>query len=119
MQAKQSLYQFVILRFPKIFSDPTVGEEARSLYDEAQSMLASITAESSLEARSDAKIDCGISQPLICDTTFQARAVVSFFPANSEGDDILVYADEDSDAPRDGRGSCICDVWLEIMLKTL
>ena len=58
-------------RFPKIFSDPTVGEEARSLYDEAQTMLASITAESSLEARSDAKIDCGISQPLICDAIFR------------------------------------------------
>ena len=65
-------------RFPKIFNDPTVGEEARSLYDEAQSMLSAITADSSL----------------------QARAVVAFFPANSEGDDILVYADDDSVAPR-------------------
>ena len=70
MQAKQSLYIFVILRFPKIFSDPTVGEEAQSLYNEAQTMLASIMAESTLEARRNARIKCGITQPLICDAIF-------------------------------------------------
>ena len=65
-----------------------MGEEARSLYDEARSMLSAITADSSLEA----------------------RAVVAFFPANSDGDDILVYADDDSDTPRDAWRPYTCYV---------
>ena len=36
-----------VFRFPKIFDDPTVGGEARTLYDEAQSMLATVIADAS------------------------------------------------------------------------
>jgi 5-methyltetrahydrofolate--homocysteine methyltransferase len=58
--------------YPKIFDDPTVGAEARKLFDEAQSMLKEI-----LEKK-----------------LLTAKAVVGLFPANSVGDDIEVYEDE-------------------------
>ena len=58
-------------RFPRILDDPVVGESARSLYDDAQAMLARIIAERWLEA----------------------RAVLGFFPARSAGvDDIEILA---------------------------
>ncbi len=59
-------------RFPAILDDAKVGEAARSLYDDAQAMLDKIVAEN----------------------WFKASAVVGFWPANADGDDILVYADE-------------------------
>jgi len=59
-------------RFPKIFNDPTVGCEAKRLYDEAQEMLETIRGGGLLEA----------------------RGVVGFYPANSVGDDVCLYADE-------------------------
>jgi 5-methyltetrahydrofolate--homocysteine methyltransferase len=59
-------------RFPAILDDPKVGEAARSLYDDARNMLDRIVREK----------------------WFTARAVVGFWPANAEGDDIAVYADE-------------------------
>jgi 5-methyltetrahydrofolate--homocysteine methyltransferase len=59
--------------YPKIFNDPQKGEEARRLYDEAQTMLDRVMAEKWL----------------------QAEAVYGFFPANSDGDDIVVYRNED------------------------
>ena len=59
--------------YPKIFNDEAVGKEARKLFDEAQAMLKKWAAE----------------RPLTM------NAVVGFFPANSEGDDILVYTDEE------------------------
>jgi 5-methyltetrahydrofolate--homocysteine methyltransferase len=59
-------------RFPAILDDPKVGEAARSLYDDARKMLDRIVKEK----------------------WFTARAVVGFSPANAEGDDIAVYADE-------------------------
>ena len=59
-------------RFPAILNDPKVGEAARSLYEDARAMLDKIVAEQ----------------------WFKAHAVVGFFPANAQGDDILVYADE-------------------------
>ncbi|KAJ3288427.1 hypothetical protein HK104_008178 [Borealophlyctis nickersoniae] len=58
--------------FPKIFNDETVGEEARKLYDEAQVML----------------------KEIIKDNILKARAIVGFWPANSVGDDVELYADE-------------------------
>ncbi|XP_013387692.1 methionine synthase [Lingula anatina] len=57
--------------FPKIFNDPTVGEEAKKLYNEAQAMLKKIT---------DNKL-------------LTARGVVAFYKANSIGDDIELYDD--------------------------
>jgi 5-methyltetrahydrofolate--homocysteine methyltransferase len=59
-------------RFPAILDDAKVGEAARALYDDARRMLDRIVKEK----------------------WFTARAVVGFWPANAEGDDIAVYADE-------------------------
>ena len=59
-------------RYPRILDDAVKGEEARKLFADAEAMLQRITAEKWL----------------------QADAVVGLFPANSEGDDILVYADK-------------------------
>ena len=58
--------------YPKIFSDPVVGVEAKKLFDEGQQLLDQIIAEKWLTA----------------------RAVVGFWPANSVGDDIELYTDE-------------------------
>jgi len=59
-------------KFPAILEDDVVGEAARHLYDDARAMLERIVAEGWL----------------------RARAVVGLFPANSVGDDIVVYGDE-------------------------
>jgi 5-methyltetrahydrofolate--homocysteine methyltransferase len=59
-------------RFPAILDDPKVGDVARSLYDDARKMLERIVAEK----------------------WFKAQAVIGFWPANADGDDIAVYADE-------------------------
>jgi 5-methyltetrahydrofolate--homocysteine methyltransferase len=59
--------------YPSILEDPVVGSEARQLYAHAREMLERVVAEGWLEA----------------------RAVVGLFPANSLGDDIEVYTDED------------------------
>jgi 5-methyltetrahydrofolate--homocysteine methyltransferase len=64
-------------KFPAILDDAKVGEAARSLYADAQDMLRQIVAE----------------------RWFQAHAVVGFWPANSEGDDILLFGDERRAAP--------------------
>jgi len=56
-------------KFPAILNDPVVGESARPLYADAQHML-----------------NC-----LIEEQWLRARAVVGLFPANSVGDDIVVY----------------------------
>ncbi|WP_031433786.1 methionine synthase [Methylomarinum vadi] len=59
-------------RYPAIFEDKVIGEEARKLFDDAQVMLHKIIAEQWLEA----------------------RAVIGFFPANSRDEDIILYTDE-------------------------
>jgi 5-methyltetrahydrofolate--homocysteine methyltransferase len=59
-------------RFPAILDDAKVGEVARSLYEDARKMLDLIVREK----------------------WFKARAAVGFWPANAEGDDIALYADE-------------------------
>lgn len=60
-------------KFPKILQDDTIGEEARKLYDDAQSMLSLIKGQHWLSA----------------------RAVIGFFPANSvNDDDIELYSDD-------------------------
>jgi len=59
-------------RYPEIFDDPTVGESARKLYEEAQALL----------------------QQIICEKSLVASGVYGFFPANSVGDDIELYTDE-------------------------
>jgi len=59
-------------KYPKIFDDPKIGVEARKLFDEAQAFLKEIIARKLLKA----------------------KAVIGFFPANSAGDDIVVYTDD-------------------------
>ena len=58
--------------YPKIFNDETVGAEAKKLYEEAQRMLKSIMDNKRLKL----------------------NGIIGFYPANSVGDDIEVYADE-------------------------
>ena len=65
-------------KFPAILDDAKYGPAARSLYDDAKAMLARIVAE----------------------RWFRASAVIGFWPANSDGDDIVVYADEARATPK-------------------
>ncbi|HEX6241440.1 MAG TPA: vitamin B12 dependent-methionine synthase activation domain-containing protein, partial [Polyangiales bacterium] len=58
--------------FPRIFEHETYGEQAKSLYADAQKLLDRIIAEKLL----------------------RARAVYGIFPANAVGDDVEVYTDE-------------------------
>jgi 5-methyltetrahydrofolate--homocysteine methyltransferase len=64
-------------KYPAILDDAVVGEAARSLFADAQAMLRKIADE----------------------RWFRASAVIGLWPANSEGDDILVFADEARSAP--------------------
>jgi len=64
-------------KYPAILNDDKYGEAARTLFDDATAMLARIVREN----------------------WFAARGVVGFWPANAEGDDILVYADEMREKP--------------------
>ncbi|HAT35692.1 MAG TPA: methionine synthase, partial [Rhodospirillaceae bacterium] len=58
--------------YPAILEDDVVGEAARSLFSDAKAMLERIVDEGWLSA----------------------RGVIGFFPANSAGDDVIVYEDE-------------------------
>uniref|UniRef100_A0A4W3IM47 Methionine synthase n=1 Tax=Callorhinchus milii TaxID=7868 RepID=A0A4W3IM47_CALMI len=58
--------------YPKIFKDPTVGEEARKVYQDAQNML----------------------NIMIDRKHLKARGIVGFWPAQSVGDDIHVFAED-------------------------
>ena len=57
--------------FPRILDDPIIGEEARRLYEDAQRLL----------------------RRIIDERLLTARAVIGFWPANTVGDDIELYAD--------------------------
>jgi len=59
-------------RYPRIFDDPTVGKEARSLYDDARRML----------------------DDIVSNRRFRARGVFRFWPAQRLGDDVALYDDE-------------------------
>jgi 5-methyltetrahydrofolate--homocysteine methyltransferase len=56
-------------RFPKILDDPKIGKAAKDLYEHAQKLLGQI-----------------VGGKLI-----RARGVYGFWPANSDGDDIVLY----------------------------
>lgn len=58
--------------YPKILSDPERGVEATKLFNDAKAML----------------------ERIIAEKWISAHAVIGLFPANAEGDDILVYADD-------------------------
>jgi 5-methyltetrahydrofolate--homocysteine methyltransferase len=59
-------------KYPKIFDDPKLGSRARELFDDAQKLL----------------------QQIVAEKRVTANAVYGFFPANTEGDDIVIYTDE-------------------------
>jgi len=65
-------------KFPAILDDPVTGAEARRVYQDAQRML-------------DEMID---------GKRITARGVYGFWPANAEGDDIIVYTDEHRQSER-------------------
>jgi 5-methyltetrahydrofolate--homocysteine methyltransferase len=64
-------------KYPAILDDAKFGQVARSLFEDARAMLDRIVAE----------------------RWFTASAVVGFWPANAQGDDIAVFADEARDKP--------------------
>ncbi len=59
-------------KYPKIFDDAVVGEQARELFDNVQTIL----------------------QKIIRDGSIKAHGVYGFWPAASVGDDVILYTDE-------------------------
>ncbi len=59
-------------KYPQVLSDKVVGEQARKLFADAQHLL----------------------ERLVKERLIHAHAVYGFFPANADGDDIVVWADE-------------------------
>ena len=65
-------------RFPKIFDDPKIGAAAKDLYDHAQKLLKQIV---------DGKL-------------IRARGVYGFWPANSDGDDVVLWSAVEPGRPK-------------------
>ncbi|MBT5953056.1 MAG: methionine synthase [Methylococcales bacterium] len=65
--------------YPAILEDGVVGEHAKALFQDASVMLESIVAEKWLIA----------------------KAVIGFYPAHSQGDDIVIYEDEQQSSIRE------------------
>ncbi len=63
-------------KYPRIFEDDRMGEEARRLFDDAQTLLDRIIEENLL----------------------RAQGVYGFWPAASDGEDIVLYSDESRSA---------------------
>jgi len=59
--------------FPKILDHPTRGEQARAVYEDGRQLLEEIRAEGSIVA----------------------NATVGFWPANADGDDVVLWTDSD------------------------
>lgn len=59
-------------KYPAIFDDPVKGKEAKKLYDDAIQIL----------------------DEIIENRMFSANGVIGFYPANSIGDDVIIYTDE-------------------------
>ena len=59
-------------KYPRILNDDVVGEQAQSLFNDANAML----------------------DKIIEDNTLQAKGVIGLFPANRVGDDVEIYSDE-------------------------
>ena len=64
-------------RYPAILQHEKYGEQARRLYEDAQLLL----------------------EKIVCDNLLGLRAVYGFFPANSVGDDVEIYADKSRRTP--------------------
>jgi 5-methyltetrahydrofolate--homocysteine methyltransferase len=69
-------------KYPHILTDAKVGSEARKLFDDAKGLL----------------------DRILADKALSANAVYGFFPANSCGDDILVFAPSPNPLPLGGEG---------------
>jgi 5-methyltetrahydrofolate--homocysteine methyltransferase len=65
-------------RFPKIFDDPKIGKAAKELYDHAQKLL----------------------QEIVNGKLIRARGVYGFWPANSDGDDIVLWTSTEPGRPK-------------------
>jgi 5-methyltetrahydrofolate--homocysteine methyltransferase len=65
-------------RYPAILEDDVVGEAARALFADAQAML----------------------KRIVDERWFEARGVAGLWPANADGDDIIVWTDETRSAER-------------------
>ncbi len=88
-------------KYPAILKDPVVGEAARSLYADATEML----------------------RDIIRNQRLTANAVIGFWPANSVGDDIIIWQDDtrtverlrlhhlrqQTDKPNDQPNFCLSD----------
>jgi 5-methyltetrahydrofolate--homocysteine methyltransferase len=59
-------------KYPMILSDAKVGPQARQLFEDAKNLL----------------------QRIVNEKLLTANAVYGFFPANSDGDDVVVFTDE-------------------------
>jgi 5-methyltetrahydrofolate--homocysteine methyltransferase len=59
-------------KYPAIFADPIVGDEAKRLFADATRML----------------------EEIVRDRSLTATGVYGFFPANADGDDIVLYTDD-------------------------
>ncbi|WP_394221979.1 methionine synthase [Alteromonas gracilis] len=59
-------------KYPRILQDEVVGEQAQSLFDDANAML----------------------DKIIEDNTLKAKGVIGLFPANRVNDDVEIYSDE-------------------------
>ena len=59
-------------KFPEVLTDPEFADAARPLYDDALAML----------------------ERIVSEHWFRPKAVVGFWPAQADGDDIVVYTDE-------------------------
>jgi 5-methyltetrahydrofolate--homocysteine methyltransferase len=64
-------------RYPGILADPKVGEEATRVFADAQKMLDQIISEQKIKA----------------------QGVVAFYPANAQGDDVVLYSDASRNKP--------------------
>lgn len=65
-------------KYPSIFDDEEVGSEAKKLFDDANELLDTLCEEAHLSA----------------------RGVVGIFPANAEGDDIIIWENEERKSER-------------------
>jgi 5-methyltetrahydrofolate--homocysteine methyltransferase len=75
-------------KYPKIFDDAVVGEQAKEVYDNANELL----------------------DKIIADRMLTANAAYGFWPAASEGDDIIIYSDESRSQERT-RLHCLRQQW--------
>ncbi len=65
------------MKFPKILDDPKLGEAARDLYDNAQAML----------------------KRMVIEDWLAPRALWGFWPAHSEGEDLVLFEDAQRTKP--------------------